>query len=89
VTPVDGTYIRHKRDFTDQKPRKALGIVRPMISPDAKTIALPLWAISISMPVGGKPRNITNDAAFDADPAWSPDGSQLVYSPTRRAGCCN
>ena len=32
------------------------------------------------MPVGGKPVNLTKDAALDTDPAWSPDGSQLVYS---------
>ena len=32
------------------------------------------------MPVGGKPVNVTKDAALDTDPAWSPDGSQLVYS---------
>ena len=32
------------------------------------------------MPVGGKPVNLTKDAALDTDPAWSPDGTQLVYS---------
>src|SRR2546430_5410262 len=32
------------------------------------------------MPVGGKPVNITKDAALDTDPAWSPDGAQLAYS---------
>ncbi len=32
------------------------------------------------MPVGGKPENITNDKYLDTDPAWSPDGNQLVYS---------
>jgi len=32
------------------------------------------------MPVGGRPVNVTNDAALDTDPAWSPDGRQLVYS---------
>jgi Tol biopolymer transport system component len=37
------------------------------------------------MPVGGKPTNVTNDAALDTDPAWSPDGSQLVYSSDKNA----
>src|SRR3989442_14121999 len=32
------------------------------------------------MPVGGKPANITKDAALDTDPSWSPDGTQLAYS---------
>ena len=86
VTPVDGTYTRRKRDFTDQKPRKALGIVRPMLSPDGKTIAFAALGDIYLMPVGGKPRNITNDAAFDADPAWSPDGKQLVYSSDKAGG---
>ena len=32
------------------------------------------------MTVGGKPENLTNDKYLDTDPAWSPDGNQLVYS---------
>ena len=32
------------------------------------------------MTVGGKPENITKDKYLDTDPAWSPDGNQLVYS---------
>src|SRR5262249_28925786 len=34
VTPAAGTYARRKRDFDSQTPRKALGIVRPVLSPD-------------------------------------------------------
>ncbi|MEO8301597.1 MAG: amidohydrolase family protein [Rhizomicrobium sp.] len=86
VTPVDGSYARRKRDFTSQKPRKALGIVRPVISPDGKTIAFAALGDIYLMPVGGKPRNLTNDAAFDTDPAWSPDGSQLVYTSDKAGG---
>ena len=37
------------------------------------------------MPVGGKPVNLTNDEALDTDPAWSPDGTQLVYSSDKNA----
>src|SRR5262249_31129242 len=32
-----------------------------------------------------KPQNITNDAALDTDPAWSPDGAALVYSSDRNS----
>ena len=80
VTPANGSYTRRKRDFDSQAPRKALGIVRPVLSPDGKTIAFAALGDIYLMPIGGKPRNITNDAAYDTDPAWSPDGSALVYS---------
>ena len=86
VTPVEGTYVRRKRDFTDQKPRKALGIVRPVLSPDGKSIAFAALGDIYLMPVGGTPKNITNDAAYDTDPAWSPDGAQLVYSSDKAGG---
>ena len=80
VTPVRNTYARRKRDFDSQAPRKALGIVHPVLSPDGKTIAFAALGDIYLMPVGGKPRNITHDAAYDTDPAWSPDGGTVVYS---------
>src|SRR5262249_9357260 len=73
-------YTRRKRDFTSTTPRQALGIVRPVISPDGKQIAFAAVGDIYVMPVGGKPVNITNDKALDTDPAWSPDGGSLVYS---------
>jgi len=86
VTPVSGTYTRKKRDFDSQTPRKALGIVRPMLSPDGKTIAFAALGDIYLMPVGGKPRAIAHDAAYDTDPAWSPDGSTLVFSSDKAGG---
>jgi Tol biopolymer transport system component/imidazolonepropionase-like amidohydrolase len=80
VTKAATTYTRKKRDFTSTTPRQALGIVKPALSPDGRQIAFAAVGDIYLMPVGGKPRNITNDAALDADPAWSPDGSQLAYS---------
>ena len=47
---------RSKRDFDSQTPRKALGIVRPVISPDGKTIAFAALGDIYLMPVGGAPR---------------------------------
>jgi Tol biopolymer transport system component/imidazolonepropionase-like amidohydrolase len=86
VTPARNTYVRRKRDFNNPAPRKALGIVSPVLSPDGKTIAFAALGDIYLMAVGGKPRNITHDAAYDTDPAWSPDGSTLVYSSDKVGG---
>jgi Tol biopolymer transport system component/imidazolonepropionase-like amidohydrolase len=80
VTRAASTYTRHRRDFTSTTPRQVLGVVRPVISPDGKQIAFAALGDIYVMPVGGKPVNITKDAALDTEPAWSPDGSQLAYS---------
>ena len=85
VTRANGSYPRRKRDFTTTTPRQTLGIVRPVISPDGKQIAFAALGDIYVMPVGGKPVNITNDAAFDTDPSWSLDGSQLVYSSDKNS----
>jgi Tol biopolymer transport system component/imidazolonepropionase-like amidohydrolase len=80
VTRAATMYTRRKRDFTSVAPRPVLGIVKPALSPDGKTIAFAAVGDIYTMPVGGKPVNLTRDAALDTDPAWSPDGSQLAYS---------
>jgi imidazolonepropionase-like amidohydrolase/Tol biopolymer transport system component len=80
VTRAAEQYTRRKRDFTSVAPRQALGIVRPVISPDGKQIAFAAVGDIYVMPVGGKPVNITKDAALDTDPSWSPDGTRLAYS---------
>src|SRR5437870_4839935 len=80
VTRAAAAYTRRRRDFTSTTPRQVLGVVRPVISPDGKQIAFAAVGDIYVMPVGGKPVNITKDAALDTDPAWSPDGSQLAYS---------
>jgi Tol biopolymer transport system component len=78
VKPV---YARARRDWDSTEPRKALGIVHPTLSPDGSQIAFvalgDLYTVSSK---GGKPENLTRDAALDADPAWSPDGKSIVYS---------
>ncbi len=73
-------YVRRVRDFTSPAPRKALGIVRPVISPDGTQIAFAAVGDIYVMPIGGAAVNVTRDAALDTDPSWSPDGSSLVYS---------
>lgn len=73
-------YTRRTRDFTSTAPRQALGIVRPVISPDGTQVAFAAVGDIYVMPVGGKPVNLTSDRALDTDPSWSPDGTELVYS---------
>ena len=49
-------YTHRVRDFTSTTPRKVLGIVRPVISPDGTQIAFAAVGDIYVMPVGGKPR---------------------------------
>jgi len=84
VTPAQ--YTRRKRDFNSTSPREALGIVRPVLSPDGKKVAFAAIGDIYTMTIGSKPENLTNDKYLDTDPAWSPDGSQLVYSSDKDGG---
>ena len=87
ITPAQNTYARKKRDFDDQTPRPVLGLERPILSPDGKSIAFvalgDLWLLPTT---GGKPQNLTNDASYDLDPTWSPDGRFLAWSSDRGGG---
>jgi Tol biopolymer transport system component len=51
----------------------------------------PTWDIWVANPDGTGQRDLTRDAAQDADPAWSPDGRRIVYasmpSRCRGSGC--
>jgi Tol biopolymer transport system component/imidazolonepropionase-like amidohydrolase len=81
MTVVHPEYTRRVRDFTSTTPRKVLGVVRPVISPDGTQIAFAAVGDIYVMPVsGGTALNLTKDEALDTDPSWSPDGSSLVYS---------
>ncbi|MGK2912580.1 MAG: amidohydrolase family protein [Sphingobium sp.] len=80
-------YTRAKRDFDSTAPRRALGIVKPAISPDGSKIAfIALGDLYLVPASGGKPENLTKDGAMDADVAWSPDGSSLVYTSDKGGG---
>ena len=81
------SYVRAKRDFDTTTPRRALGIVKPALSPDGSRIAfVALGDVYLLSTKGGKPENLTHDSAMDADVAWSPDGGSLVYTSDKGGG---
>jgi Tol biopolymer transport system component/imidazolonepropionase-like amidohydrolase len=76
-------YTRKKRDFDSTDSRRALGILRPIESPDGAQIAFSALGDLWLMDRGGKPTRMTNDAWEDRQAVWSPDGRQMVYVSDR------
>jgi Tol biopolymer transport system component/imidazolonepropionase-like amidohydrolase len=83
---VRASYARRMRDVDARAPRIARGIVGPAISPDGRRIAFVALGDLYVSTDGAAPRNLTRDAALDADPAWSPDGRHLVWASDRAGG---
>jgi Tol biopolymer transport system component len=87
VLPVQSpSYVHVRRDFDSATPRRALGIVRPAISPDGRQVAFVALGDLYLLDIGGSPRKLTDDPHMELDPAWSPDGRQLVYSSDKGGG---
>jgi Tol biopolymer transport system component len=79
-------YTPRKRDFDSRARRRVLGIVKPAISPDGKTVAFSALGDIYVMPIGGKPVNITKSPFLDTEPTWSADGTQLAWASDKGGG---
>ena len=64
-------------------PQRVTGLVKPVVSPDGRAIAFTAMGDLWMLPVGGTAVQITDDAAFELEPAWSPDSMQLAFVSDR------
>ena len=56
----------------------------PAISPDGQTIAFSYKGDLFCVPTaGGQARQLTTNAAYDARPVWSPDGTRIAFASDR------
>jgi Tol biopolymer transport system component/imidazolonepropionase-like amidohydrolase len=85
VLPVrQAVYARRHRDFSSTAPQPTLGLLKPVISPDGTRVAFGALGNLWLMDIGSRPRALLPAGPFVVtDPAWSPDGSKLVYSSDR------
>src|SRR5947207_2613203 len=86
-----------KRAFTITDLYKVKSIADPQFSPDGKKIAFTVTEsflaegktnaeVYIADADGSNPKNVTNNAASDNHPRWSPDGKRLMFVSSRSNG---
>lgn len=77
------SYRRKSFDFDGVHPITAKGVVAPALAPDGRRFVFKalndLWVADSS----GVATQLTNDAAFETDPAWSSDGNQILFASDR------
>lgn len=65
---------KHDRDFAVSPNEDQVAFID---SVDGQT---DIWVVPMN---GGRPSRVTNDAAPDSNPVWTPDGNRIVYSSKR------
>lgn len=77
-------FARKPPNLSSTTTEPVLGLLKPVISPDGSRIAFAALGNLWLMDVGGKPHAVTSGGPFVVtDPAWSADGSKLVYCSDR------
>jgi Tol biopolymer transport system component/imidazolonepropionase-like amidohydrolase len=77
------TFTIAHRALEPAEPQRVNGIVGPVVSPDGRSIAFTAMGDLWVLPSGGQAVPITNDAAVELDPAWSPDSARLSFASDR------
>ncbi len=83
VTLQRATLPPSRRALEPQGQQAVRGIVAPAVSPDGRAVAFVALGDLWLQPIGGKAIRLTDDAAFEQDPTWSPDGGQIAYASDR------
>ena len=77
-------YPKKDHQFGISGARQVLGVLRPTVSPDGRSIVFTalgdLWVQREGLPA----ERLTNDAYLDVDAAFSPDGAQIAYLSDKR-----
>ncbi|MEE4360836.1 MAG: LpqB family beta-propeller domain-containing protein [Pseudomonadales bacterium] len=77
-------YERRSYDFADPATQRARGIIDPVLSPNGDQLVYAalgdLWTADLP---AGDLRRLTDDDHIDLSPAFSPDGTQLVWVSDR------